>query len=60
MGLSDRDTKQSPARVLFGKCPAVAYLTEHPTRYLTAALIYFCTRPEPFHIKTTSREPNPH
>ncbi len=51
--------KQSPARVLFDKrAPAVGYLKEHPTRYPTAALIYFCTKPEPFDIKTASREPN--
>ncbi len=41
MGLSDGETqsslKQSPAPVLFAKrAPAV---TEHPTRYPTAALI---------------------
>ncbi len=63
MGLSDGETqsglKQSPAPVLFAKrAPAVGYLTEHLTRYPTAALIYFCTRPEPFDIKTASRDPN--
>ncbi len=61
MGLSDGETqsslKQSPAPVLFDK-RAPAVLTEHLTRYPTAALIYFCTRSEPFDIKTTSRDPN--
>ncbi len=45
MELSDGETqsslKQSPVRVLFDKrAPAVAYFTEHLTRYPTAALIY--------------------
>ncbi len=31
------------------------YLTEHPTRYPTATLIYFCTRPEPFDKDRESR-----
>ncbi len=61
MGLSDGETqsslKQSPVRVLFDK-RAQQYFTEHMTRYPTAALIYFCTRPEPFDIKTASCDPN--
>ncbi len=35
------------------------YLTEHPTRYLTAALIYFCIRPELFD-KDRESWPEPH
>ncbi len=51
MGLSDGETqsslKQSPARVLFAKrAPAVLNRTPD-SNYPTAALIYFCTRPEP-------------
>ncbi len=34
------------------------YLTEYPTHYPTVALIYLCTRPEPFDIKTASHEQN--
>ncbi len=62
MGLSEGETqsslKQSP---VYGSCLENVhqqYLTEHPTRYPTAALIYFCTRPEPFDIKTASSDPN--
>ncbi len=61
MGLSDGETqsslKQSPVRILFGKCPP-AVLNRTPTRYPTAALIYLFSKPEQFDIKTASRKPN--
>ncbi len=60
-GVIWRRDASSLSRVLYGVLfdnVHQQYLTEHPTRYPTAALIYFCTRPEPFDKKTASRDPN--
>ncbi len=49
-----RDAKQFKAESCMGNMHQ-QYLTEHPTRYLTAALIYFWIRPEPFDKDSESR-----